>query len=603
MTRIRILNDHLVSQIAAGEVVERPASVVKELVENALDAESPWVRIELEAGGRRSVRVDDGGVGMDRDDALLAFDRHATSKIGSFEDLQGVVSLGFRGEALAAIAAVARVELLTAMESGEGHRVQVDGGKVRAVEPVAHPRGTSVTVRSLFFNVPARRKFLKTARTELRRSTEIVQGYALARPEVGFTVVHDGRTLLDVAPAGEGAAGVERRIAEMFGATLSDALVAFAAEDPVHGSIWGLVGDRTTTRGRRIFTFVNRRLLRDRAMMSTFYRAVREEWRSDEFPALFLFADVPPHEVDVNVHPQKAEVRFRDRRFLDRLASCLRKGLVQARGEEPAPLHSPFGSPALSFAWQGLGERPRGAASGESGLGSVGELREGRESGDLPPGRLADVAYAPLERTPIPLSGRSGEVRPFRLLGQYKASLILLEGPDGLYVVDQHVAHERILYERLRVQMATESVSSQQLLEPILAELGPAEAMRLIELIPELDSLGFSLVEMSGNTLAIQAVPAVLSADLGESMLLSLAASDAVREGEPEDLREELLQALAANQSCRSAIKIHHPLTAEEMETVVSELFAADQPFSCPHGRPTVLMMSDLELEKRFGRR
>ncbi|HEX2164755.1 MAG TPA: DNA mismatch repair endonuclease MutL, partial [Thermoanaerobaculia bacterium] len=351
MPRIRLLPDPLVSQIAAGEVVERPASVVKELVENALDAGAREVRVELEAGGKRRIVVSDDGSGMGREDALLAFDRHATSKIGSFEDLERVATLGFRGEALSSIAAVARVELVTAESPGDGHRVAIEAGRVRAAEPAAHPRGTRVSVASLFFSVPARRKFLKAPATELRRALEVVQGYALARPDVRFTVVHEGRTLLDALPAAASpvadAEAARRRIAQVFGDAFGGELVPLPEGGPAGPErVWGLVGPPSTARGRRQFVFVDRRLLRDRAVLAAFYRAVRDTWRGEDFPALFLFLDLPPGEVDVNVHPQKAEVRFRDPRLVDRLEERLRRGLEAARGEEPAPLRTPLGAPA-----------------------------------------------------------------------------------------------------------------------------------------------------------------------------------------------------------------------------------------------------------------
>ncbi len=604
MARIHILADHLVSQIAAGEVVERPASVVKELVENSLDAGAEEVGVVLEAGGKRLVRVVDDGRGMGRDDALLAFDRHATSKIESFEELQRVGTLGFRGEALSSIAAVSRVELRSAEESGEGHLVRIEGGKIRTAEPVAHPRGTSVEVASLFFNVPARRKFLKAPRTELRRAVEVVQGYALARPEVRFSLSHEGRTLLEVLPAEDTVSGARHRIGQIFGPELAGALAELVPMKlAAGGRIWGFVGDPTTTRGRRYFTFVNRRLLRDRAILATFYRAVREEWRSDEFPALFVFLDIPPEDVDVNVHPQKAEVRFRDRALLDHLFSSLRRGLQMARGEEAVAFTQPTGPPAAPMVWQGLGgRRDPGAAQTWPATDEVGEAGVGEDFAASSP-RLAEAVYTPLDRPPVPLTGRSGETRAFRLLGQYKGTLILLEGPDGLYLVDQHVAHERILYERFRRQLEKSDSPSQALLEPILLELGTAEALRLTEMIPELDECGFSLREMSGSTLALQAVPAVLGADEAEQLLLSLLDERVEESEEPTDIRRRLLDALAASLSCRAAIKMHHPLTPDEMEALMAELFVAEQPYACPHGRPIVLKMSDADLEKGFGRR
>ena len=607
MPRIHLLPDHLASQIAAGEVVERPASVVKELVENALDAGAREIEIQLEHGGKSRIQVTDDGSGMGRDDALLAFDRHATSKITSFDDLERVATLGFRGEALASIASVARVELTTAEQPGEGHRVGIEGGRVRVVEPLPRPRGTTLDIRSLFFNVPARRKFLKSPQTELRRCLEVVQGYALARPDIRFLVLHEGRILLDVLPAG--AAGPRERIGQIFGSELAGRLVEIPpAAVPEVGRdgerISGFVGDPETARGRRQLVFVNRRLLRDRAVLAAFYRAVREEWKSEDFPALFLFLDIPPEDVDVNVHPQKAEVRFRDPGLIDRVYDAVRRGLERARGEEAAPLRPPASEPYVPFAWQGLGQMtPHGGPHPDppprSGRGSPSQPEVwGQAAGE----RLATPSYAPIQRPIVPLSGRSGAARPFRLLGQYKGTLILLEGPDGLYLIDQHVAHERILYERLRRSLAAEMTPVQHLLTPLLLELAPAERLRLQELAGSLDDCGFGLASLSGNTLALTSAPAVLTAGEAEALLRALATED--HDGAAaEDLRRRILEALAASLACKAAVKMHHPLAPLEMEALVGELFAAEQPYACPHGRPIVLQMTDSDLERRFGRR
>jgi len=621
--KIHLLPDHLISQIAAGEVVERPASVVKELVENSLDAGATEVRVELENGGKRRIRVVDDGAGMGRDDALLAFDRHATSKIDSFEDLEKVATLGFRGEALASIAAVARVELTTAEVNGEGHRVRIEGGRIKVAEPAARSRGTTIEIASLFFNVPARRKFLKTPQTELRRSIEVIQGYALARPDVRFSVTSQGRALLEALPVSADREGLRERIGQIFGTDFSRRLVPLGSSS-LDSLLHGFVGQPDTSQGRRLFVFVNRRLIRDRAVLATFYRAVREVWKTDKYPALFLFLNPPPEDVDVNVHPQKAEVRFRDPGLLHLLGEDLRNGLEQARGEVPAPLSEPERGPSMPFAWQGLGERSRAPVGGGQPEGGrwweASQVREGAVpvyggggASESPAGlaensaaeaaaRLATAAFPPVSRSAVPLSGRSGEARPFRLLGQYKGTLILLEGPDGLYLIDQHVAHERLLYERLRRDLAQQDPPSQGLVIPLLLELAPAEKMRLEELAPGLAGCGFRLESLSGSSVAVAAVPAALSQEEAEKVLLGLAAESG-SVADPEAFRRSLLETLAANLSCRNAVKMHHPLTAEEMEVLVQELFEAENPYSCPHGRPIVLQMTDSDLERRFGRR
>lgn len=592
MAKIRILPDHLASQIAAGEVVERPASVVKELLENALDAEAGRVEVELDAGGKRRILVSDDGVGMGQDDALLAFDRHATSKIETFDDLERVGSFGFRGEALASIAAVARVELITAQEAGDGVRVRIEGGRVRSVEPVAHPRGTRVEIRSLFFNVPARRKFLKTPATELRHATSVVQAYALARSDLALEFRHQDRTLLDLAPAA-GDSGTRRRIGQIFGHPFAEGLAEIpVTETPDGGRVWGLVGGPDSGRSRRRFAFVNRRLIRDRAVMASFYRAVRDTWRSEEFPALFLFFDLEPEAVDVNVHPQKSEVRFRDPGVLDCAVRAIRAGLEASLGEIEATFTAAEGTPSMPFAWQGLGQRG-GSGDGVAELGTPPALGGGR---------LAQATYAPLERRPVPLAGRSGEARPFRLLGQYKGTMILLEGPDGLYIIDQHVAHERILFERIRRAMRAENPQTQRLLQPVMLELAGDEAMRLGDHQEALAACGFHLSELSGGTIALTETPAGLATDQAERLLLRLASSPWEDE-DADALSQRLLEGLAADASCKAAVKMHEPLSAAELEALVAELFEAEQPYACPHGRPIVLRMTDADLETRFGRR
>ena len=646
MSRIHLLDDHLISKIAAGEVVERPASVVKELLENAIDAGATNVEVELEKGGKRRIVIRDDGVGMDADDALLAFDRHATSKIESFDDLEHVETLGFRGEALASIASVARVELRTAESPGDGHRVRIEGGRVKSVAPISHPRGTHIEVASLFWNVPARRKFLKQPSTELRRSVEVVQGYALAHPEVGFRVVHEGRTLLETVAVGQGSEELRERIIQVFGRELGEHLEPiperFSGE---REAIRGFVGDRTTARGRKSFLYVNGRLVRDRALLATFYRAAREIHKGEDYPSLFLMLDLEPENVDVNVHPQKAEVRFRDPRFVDRVETALRETLERTRGEEQAPLRAPRSVPPVSAVWEGLGGRGLGGrgrdGADDESWRTASEVREtpvrydaspprpgedrdallgGPQPQGLPPRRpegtatfkdaareperrIAQPSYAPMAPKQVPLSGRSGEVRPFRLLGQYKGSMILLEGPDGLYLIDQHVAHERLLYERVRRALESEASSSQRLLDPPLLELSAAEAMRLGELAEALEPCGFEIAPMSGNAVAMIAIPTVLSIRESESLLRELATSEGETLADAERLRREILDALAASLACRAAVKMHHVLSVEEMERLITELFEAEQPYSCPHGRPVVLQMTDVELERRFGRR
>lgn len=625
---LRRLPDTLISKIAAGEVIERPSSVVKELVENALDAGASRLEVDLVNGGKDLIVVSDDGSGIAAEEAILAVERHATSKIGSFEDLLEVATLGFRGEALSSIAAVSKCELLTARSPGEGHRLLVEGGKVAIDEPVSRPRGTTVTVESLFYNVPARKQFLKRPATELRHATTVVQGYALARPDVTFVLRHapDGpsslREVLRTQATGNDSAGRLERIAQLFGPDLANHLIPLPEARRRQG-VDGFVGDRETSRGRRQFVFVNGRLLRDRAVLGIYYKAVRDLMKGDPAPALFLFLDVPPESVDVNVHPQKAEVRFRDAAILGRIGSALRRGLEAAKGEEPAPLRE-LGGPVAPPAWTGAGQvRETGRAVSWRRAGAAGEGRP--EEGDPAPeapawaaelatryggsqtgpaGKLAEVAYRPQPSSPVPLSGKGRE--SLRLIGQYKGTMILLEGPESLLVVDQHVAHERILYERFRLSLAEQESRSQTLLVPRVLELSAAESAALAECSAGLARCGYSVSSLSGGSAAITAIPAVLPDAEAESLVLRIATRVAGGDelpSEEEALAEYLLTQLAASRACRAAVKMHQALSAEKMESLIGELFACEHPYTCPHGRPVVLELTDRDLERRFKRR
>ena len=608
MASIRFLDDHLISQIAAGEVVERPASVVKEAVENALDALAQTVEVNLEDGGKGYISIRDDGRGMDLDDAQLAFGRHATSKIRSFEDLERVGTLGFRGEALASIASVAKVRLTTAAKRGEGFLMEVEGGEIRRAEPASAPLGTKLEVRSLFYNVPARREFLKRPQTEMRRCTEVVQGYALARPDVGFRIRHEGRDLLDAPACGDGPEAHLERIAQLFGSQLASQLTEIRGSSMVRG----FVGSPASSKGRRTFVYVNGRLLKDRRLLGLFYRCVRNEWKTDRFPSLFLFVDVPEEHVDVNVHPQKAEVRFREEAVFGTVYNALRAAIHESRGEIEAPLESagPDAGPILPPSWDGAGSRTGVSSSGAfdrlvpsaSGSGEGVGSSPTRDPG-LPAVQsdLAEVSYAPRNPTPVPLSGRRTGRESMRLLGQYKGSLILLEAPDALLLVDQHVAHERILFEQFQGALEGRPVESQSLVEPVLIEVGTTGAVALDEQSEALDPLGFGISTFSSGTVAISRIPARLNVQEAESMVRELAANARARGA--EQLGESMVEELAASMACRSAVKMHHPLNHAEMQRLISDLFRAENPWSCPHGRPIILRMEDIDLERRFKRR
>ena len=615
------LPDVLISQIAAGEVVERPASVVKELVENSLDAEARRVDVSLVSGGRAVIEVNDDGLGMDEADAVHCFRRHATSKLGSFEELERIGTLGFRGEALAAIAAVSKVVLVTASEPGVGTRVEMAGGELVTTVPTSAPRGTRISVRSLFYNVPARRSFLKTPATELRRCLEVLHGYALANPEVGFFVTHEERERLSAAAVVASGGTVDEatvataagrrslrleRIAQIFGAELASHLEPLAGASGVEG----FVGDASTVRNRRSFIFVNGRLVRDRALLGVFYRAVRDEWKSDRFPSLFLFLDVAPEQVDVNVHPQKAEVRFRDPGQIGAVVRALRDALARARGEGSAPLRGlgdDVSLPALGWA------EGRAPAAGAGGLRAESRPVEGKTGDDwvAEPSRLPQVVGTVAPATRVPLSGPRGVRETARLLGQYKGSLVLLESDEGLLLIDQHAAHERVLYERFKSAIERGRVEQQLLLEPAIVTVDEEGGELLEGLTVDLESMGFGLTVLSVGSVGLSATPAGIRIEQAQRLVVRLAERLAASSGSDEarvaQLRERLaevvLDDLAATQACRGAIRIHHPLTQAEMEKLIEDLFACEQPFSCPHGRSTILRMGDAELERRFGRR
>lgn len=602
MSRIRALPDRLITQIAAGEVVERPASVVKELIENSLDAGAAEVRLSLRAGGRDSIRVRDDGSGMDAEDAVLAFRRHATSKLSRLEDLQAIGTLGFRGEALAAIAAVSEVDLRSAISDGDGFRVRVEGGSEVVAEPIAQPRGTSVEVSSLFYNVPARRKFLKQAASEQRRCLEVVQAYALYHRHIAFFAEHQNGNLIE-APGltlDDDYGALRARVEQLFDAELAARLVPFGDDPNGDDTVWGMVGDRRTSRGRKSFVFVNGRLLRDRTIMSLFYRAARDEWGSGEFPSLFLFIDLPPEQVDVNVHPQKYEVRFRDGDVNQRLYRTLRQGLAVARGHEQAPRAIVEDLPGAPLAWEGLGRESSEAESWKIQPEKTASVVAEPAAETASPGRIAEATTAAAtSEHPIPLSGRDGVERPFRVLGQYKASLILVEGPDALYVIDQHVAHERVLFERLLQTIDGDAIQGQRLLEPLMLEMTADESEALADAQQVLGDAGFEYEVLSGGTVAVSTTPATLSTNQAAEFLLEVA-----RSGVPtEQLAKRFRELLAAGLSCRAAVKLHDVLGLREIEDLLSDLFACDNPYACPHGRPVMLRLSDFELEKSFHRR
>jgi DNA mismatch repair protein MutL len=587
---IEILPSDLVNQIAAGEVVERPASVVKELVENAIDAGATTIDILLEHGGRKSIEVRDNGCGMSERDALLAIERHATSKIRSFDDLTHVQTLGFRGEALPSIASVSRFTLTSAADD-TGAAVELECDPLtgrRSVRPAARDRGTSIAVRELFENVPARRKFLRSADAEFRAIVTVVSSYALPQPRRAFRLEHNGRVVLDLPPAATG----RERVLQIIG---SDAAEHLADIDTTIGQtrVTGYVTQRLRFGSKRNqFFFVNGRLVKDRVLTHAANRAC-EAFDFEGHPAVVMFVEVPPEMVDVNVHPAKTEVRFRES---SQVHVAVEQGVKRALGgaEEGAGLIPSSGSPQPSslspqpysplFPPQRYDPGPRWNAA-------FTPLFQKESSLVQPP-----VSAIAVEEAPAP---QLGDLKG-RVIGQYRLSYILLDTPGGLRLVDQHVAHERVLYDRYLARVEARQPVSQQLLTPMIYETGAAECAVLESHLEELQSIGFAIERFSGNAFAISATPPeLLRNDLDTFLRKLIDASLEEKSSHVGHVRERITASLA----CQAAIKVHRPLSGEEMARLVAELLDSSNPFACPHGRPIIVDIKHLDIERHFHRK
>jgi DNA mismatch repair protein MutL len=616
MSKIRVLADHVANQIAAGEVVERPASVAKELVENSIDAGSRRITIEIEAGGRRLLKISDDGEGMVRDDAILAFERHATSKIRNTEDLAAIGTLGFRGEALASIASVAKVELITCTEDAKAAtRVTIDGGRMRDVKDAAHPRGTTIAVRDLFFNIPARRKFLRSEATETFHLTNLVTHYALAHPEIAFTFVNNGREVVRAAPAKD----LRERAYQIFGEEFLENLLEVNGGEPQLAHVTGYVSaprDRRTSRDSQ-YLFVNRRFVRDRMIGRSLSEGYRSILPHGVYPAALLFIETPLEEVDVNVHPAKTEVRFRRQAAVaDAVREAVRAALASAsyvappeQPQTPEPIPEPVMSATASvssFTPQPRIEfvppppsapRPEASVepSGEEIARDIEVMIQSAQtfkSPALPP--LNSAEKLTREVTPESLSKN---IRP---LGQLEESFIIATDDEGLLLIDQHVAHERILFDKYRALEAERRSESQQLLVPETFDLTPAQAAVFDDLAPELEKYGFELMRLSGRTVAIKSVPGDLQGGEARNMLSELL--DTVDAEKKNAARETLRDEIAASLACHAAIKVNMPLAPEKMRWLIDRLLQTSSPTTCPHGRPVILRLRTRDILKGFHR-
>ncbi len=593
MPRIRVLPDALVNRIAAGEVVERPASVVRELLDNSLDAGAGRVEIELATGGRTLVRVSDDGGGMDGDDSLLALERHATSKIDSVDDLTHLQTLGFRGEALPSIAAVSRFELLSCADPAEGGvRVTVEGGRVLAVEPAARPRGTTVEVRDLFFNTPARRKFLHAPETELKAAQEVVWGLALARPDVAFILRHGGRTLLELLPAADAAA----RFADLLQKRGGDRVVR--GEAAAGGVVVTVLLAAGSGSGRpSLLLLVNRRPVKDRLLVGAAMRALREGAATGG-SRLAVLVELASEEVDVNVHPAKAEVRFAR-------AGAVFSAVARAVGEALARSHGRVDVRRIEVG-SAPGARVAESAQAPYRGGGLFPHPVYDRDGWVPSAAAGSPSSGALPSPPTAGSGaRAGSPdTPFgRLLGQYRSSFLLLEDDLGLVIVDQHVAHERVLYDRIRRRLAGAAAPAQRLLDGVLVDLDPVLVAALPRVAPLLDRVGLEAEAFGQDVVRVTALPPELGADAVGGLLAELLERATALDGVPERIAEALEEELAAALSCRAAIKVNHPLEPAAQRALLADLAVTDDPYRCPHGRPIVLRLSQDEMERRLGRR
>jgi len=659
MGKIHVLPERVANQIAAGEVVERPASVVKELLENALDAGATRIRIQVEAGGKKLIQIFDNGCGMVRDDAMLAFERHATSKIKDTDDLLNIATLGFRGEALPSIASVSRLHLETrAAEDAAGTVIEINGGKIVRVDEAGLPLGTSIAIRDLFFNTPARKKFLRSEPTELSHIASLVTHYALAHPDKHFEL-HSSTNALLVAPP---VASHRERVYQVFGKETLDQLIPLAAvqplervglpqpppwrrdpdddlEKPEPGEVHlhGFVSKPEIQKLNRnsIFIFVNGRLIRDRLIQHALTEAYRNILPPTVYPVVLLFLEMPAAEVDVNVHPSKTEVRFRQQTVVhDFVRDAVRDALMKAR---PVPQFlteinaQPTATPGFTpGARSGNGDQrpPWRSLYEPANLDAVPAGAPGfaLQPPAIPPvtGRLqfeggiaveanAVVSLARAPEVPVPDHGCAPPIEPepqtpptleslrtLKALGQIRNSFILAVNEDGLWIIDQHVAHERVLFERVLRQRAAKQVESQRLLIPLVIELTPAQQAVFSEIASELEHNGFEAEPFGARSVAVKVAPAGVDASQVEHMLNEIL-EQLRREDQAINL-EAVRTRIAASIACHAAIKVNMPLEQNKVEWLLAELAKTQHPMSCPHGRPVVLRYTMTEIQRAFKR-
>jgi DNA mismatch repair protein MutL len=590
MPRIHRLPANLANQIAAGEVVERPASVVKELVENALDAGARRISIAVELGGKRLIRVEDDGEGMDPDDARLAIERHATSKITRADDLGAIRTLGFRGEALPSIASVSHFTIRTRARGAQsGTEIKVNGGAVASVREVGAPEGTCIEVADLFYNLPARRKFLKSDTAEATQVSRLGTQLALGYPEVGFSVTSGGRTLLQCPPAGS----LRERFFQLFGDRPDLVEVKKDAGGLTIDGFVAALGDQGPVRGAQN-VFVNRRIVKDRTIAHAISDAYSVATIKERSPEVHLFLRIPPDRVDVNVHPTKAEVRFLEQSFVHEV---VRRALGDALGQGRAPEFQ-F-TPIQSFAPE---PRPMGIPGVLAGA-SVGNRWTVSPQAGMPDegsgSAIGDRGFG-IRDAGSAISDSGLEIRPMIPLGQFRDTFIIAIDDEGVAIIDQHVAHERVLFEQVMERLTSGRLESQRLLTPILLELSPGQLAAVAQHAATLQRFGMEIEEFGGSSLRLSAVPAVLEPRDCEAAIRALADD---LEGLDRGSRvEDALRRIAATMACHAAVKANYPLTLDKMRYILEELRRTAYSSVCPHGRPVVLRLTRREIEKNFQR-
>ncbi|MEY2499802.1 MAG: mismatch repair protein MutL [Verrucomicrobiota bacterium] len=598
MSRIRLLPEILASQVAAGEVIERPASVVKELVENSIDAGARKIEVSIRRGGISLIRVVDDGCGMDRDDALLSLERHATSKLRTSADLAAIATLGFRGEALPSIASVSRFRLTTRERDAiAGTEIIVAGGKIETVRDGGEAPGTQIEVRSIFYNLPARRKFLRTENTESRNLEHQLHLQATGHPEIAFAFVRDERVVFQLPAAGS----LLERIRDLHGKELVDRLLPIEEEKSAAIRIGGLIGQAGVSRQTRSqqLVFVNGRAVENAVLTTALREGYHTALMKGQFPVTFLFLDLDPAAVDVNVHPAKREVRFRDPNAVrEAVVAAVRRTLESGRREWQEQFRAPADPVAAGIV------DPRPSPATPVSIGPQSSLPDTTEALPLrhpQPNESFVSAQAASNWNDQPAAALAAREQQFQIIGVLNKLYVLMENQEGLVLVDQHAAHERILFEELRRRMEEQGVPSQRLLLAQTFELAPRDAEWVERNAATLQKMGIGIEPFGQNAFKIDSLPTFL--DLSDPVTFMRKVIDGLKSASNGSSALRLGEEMIAKTVCRHAVKANDPLRYLEVEKLITDLLQCDLPYCCPHGRPTMIQISHLELEKKFGRK